>query len=152
MSGTVPLGRSVETHISIARPIEAVWAVLTDLAAYRHWNPYMIHVEGAPVAGGVIEVHTRSGDGGAARVQTVDVVSVTPFRMRWQGGAANRAEFMGDHFFDLVANGPNSTVLHHYEHFSGSRLIEFGAGHESLVRDNFGKFNNALKARCEALA
>ena len=152
MSSATALRRSVTTQILIARPIEDIWAALVDLGRYRDWNPYITRIEGAAFAGNTIEVHTRPGDDGAVRVSQVNVISVAPFCMRWQGGAADRSEFMCDHFFELESLAKDETLLRHYEHFSGTRLSEFGPAHEARVRKNFEQFNEALKAHCEAWA
>lgn len=141
--------RTIATEIDIARDIERVWAVLTDYADYVNWNPYLVRIEGEARAGTTIVVHAL-GDGAAAPVlQRIEVVGVAPYAMRWRAGAADRSELAFDHWFELEPAGPHDTVFKHYEHFSGSRLIEFGPQHEALVGANFLRFNEALKARCE---
>lgn len=141
--------RTVATEIRIERAIEHVWAVLTDYAGYAHWNPYLVRIEGEARAGAIIQVHALSGGATAPVVQRIEVVSVAPHAMRWQAGTTDRAELACDHWFELESLGPRDTLLKHYEHFSGSRLAEFGPQHEATIGANFLRFNEALKARCE---
>jgi uncharacterized protein YndB with AHSA1/START domain len=41
---------AITTDILIKAPPERVWAVLMDFAAYPAWNPFIISIEGAPLA------------------------------------------------------------------------------------------------------
>lgn len=38
--------RHLEAHADIDAPPEKVWAVLTDLAAYPVWNPFIVRAAG----------------------------------------------------------------------------------------------------------
>lgn len=150
MTSVDPPVRTVRTEILIARKVADVWAVLVDFAAYGQWNPYIVRIGGAAKARTAITVHAaRSGTQGAL-VQNIDLVSIAPYTMRWQGGLPDRSEFAGDHWFVLEPGGPNETRFKHYEHFTGTRVPQFGAGDEMAVASNFERFNRALKARCES--
>lgn len=141
---------TISTEINIPAPIEAVWAVLTDLAGYAEWNPYLVRVQGRAKAGGVIVVHACSVPGAEPLVQEVEVVSVEPYTMRWEGGLPNRELFKGDHWFVLDAVGCSATRLRHFEHFSGARSAQVMARYGEVIRANFERFNAALVDRCAA--
>ena len=145
-----PAARKIATEICIARDIEHVWAVLIGFANYEHWNPYIVRIDGEAKAGSRIAVHSMRSTAQPPLVQWIDIVSVAPFTMRWQGGLPDRGEFAGDHWFELERAGHRETRFSHYEHFSGSRMPEFIALHEMAVAENFDRFNLALKARCES--
>lgn len=144
-----PEARTIATEILIAREMVDVWAVLVDFAAYGQWNPYIVRIDGEARAGSTITVHATRSDPQTPRVQEIDLVSVAPYAMRWQGGLPDRSEFAGDHWFALESAGPGETRFKHYEHFTGARVPQFGAGDEMAVARNFERFNRALKARCE---
>jgi uncharacterized protein YndB with AHSA1/START domain len=39
--------RMLEARIDIDAPVDRVWAVLRDTAAYAEWNPFICTLEGA---------------------------------------------------------------------------------------------------------
>ncbi len=41
----------LRTESEIDAPVEAVWATLTDLAAYSDWNPFIVADEGRAAVG-----------------------------------------------------------------------------------------------------
>lgn len=144
-----PEARTIATEILIVREMVDVWAVLVDFAAYGQWNRYIVRIDGEARSGSTIMVHAVRSGTQAAGVQEIDLVSVVPYTMRWQGGLPDRSEFAGDHWFVLESAGPGETRFKHYEHFTGARVPQFGAGDETAVVRNFERFNRALKARCE---
>lgn len=144
-----PAARTIATEIFIAREMADVWAVLVDFAAYGQWNPYIVRIDGEAKAGAVITVHAARSGTQSALVQNIDLVAIAPYAMRWQGGLPDRSEFAGDHWFVLESVGPGETRFKHYEHFTGTRVPQFGAGDETTVARNFERFNRAMKARCE---
>lgn len=141
--------RTIATEISIARDMAGVWAVLVDFAAYGQWNPYIVRIDGEGRAGSTITVHVVRNETQPALAQEIDLVSIAPYSMRWQGGLPDRGEFAGDHWFVLEPAAPGETLFKHFENFSGWRVPQFGAEHEMAVVKNFQRFNLALKARCE---
>lgn len=149
MTGAV---RTIATEIAIAATAEQVWAVLVDFPAYPSWNPYLVRIDGAALAGTEISVTSRPGGSAPELVQPVRVLAVDPPRvMRWEGGLPDRRMFLGDHWFELDPASGRETLFRHYEHFSGLRASDILDQHGSTIADSFALFNTALKARVEAL-
>ena len=73
---------AVTTHIN-ASP-EAVWAILTDGAAWTTWNPTIEKVDGNIVPGGKLKVFTKLRPGQAFPVKVSEFTP--PSRMVWTGG------------------------------------------------------------------
>ncbi len=48
------MAKHLHTQVDIHADVCRVWQVLTDFAAYRSWNPFIIHVEGIVAAGKLI--------------------------------------------------------------------------------------------------
>jgi hypothetical protein len=140
----------IETSIVIESAVDTVWSVLIDYAAYGEWNPYVIQIEGSAEAGSLITVHSVPVAGADPMVAPVSVVSVAPYTMRWEGGLPDRTLFKGDHWFVLARDG-DMTRLDHYEDFSGTLASGILNAHGEVIRGNFVRFNEALKARAEQL-
>src|SRR5580704_15545566 len=48
--------KELRTEIDIAAPAEAVWAVLTDFAAFPQWNPFIQEASGERKIGGRLRI------------------------------------------------------------------------------------------------
>ncbi len=139
----------LSTEIRIAAQCDAVWRLLTDLAGYAQWNPYLVKVEGVAESGAAITVHSVLRPGMEPVSQPVAVISVEPYRMRWEGGLPDRSLFKGDHWF-VLEEQDGGTLFSHYEDFSGSKAEAIIGQHKAVILDNFRIFNAALKSAAEA--
>jgi hypothetical protein len=78
--------RRIAAEVDIEAPPERVWAVLTDLAAYSEWNPFMRRVEGAVVVGERLALSMFSGEGARPLEAIVEVTAAEPpRRLEWIG-------------------------------------------------------------------
>ncbi len=144
----MPVRRRIETSIEISAPVERVRAVLLDGPRYADWNPYLVRIEGAIESGAGILAHGRTEDGDVLEMP-VQVVSVGPGGMHWEGGLPDRDQFRGDHRFAWEADGPGRSVLHHTEDFTGALVGEIIAPRLDDVRANFERMNEGLRRHCE---
>jgi hypothetical protein len=139
---------TIETTIDIDATPDTVWATLTDFASYRHWNPFMDRVEGAPEVGTKLVVH-MSPNGGRGMTFKPTVLHAVPGReLRWLGSLGVRGLFDGEHFFILEGRRGGSTRLTHGEHFAGV-LVALMKGTMKNTEAGFTAFNQALKQRVE---
>ena len=60
--------RTLEARIDIDAPVDRVWAVLRDTAAYAEWNPFIRTIEGALQPGSRLTVRIEL-PGGSGDVQ-----------------------------------------------------------------------------------
>jgi hypothetical protein len=138
----------IDTEITIDCDLDAAWALLTDYAGYGDWNPYMIKIEGAAATGSTLRVTLHStGPLVDTREVDINVLSVLPTSMRWEGVAGDRTLFHGDHWFVLEELAPGKTRLHHYEHFTGSQCDAIMAQYGETIHANFLRFNQAFRDR-----
>ena len=139
----------LETAIDIgARPAE-VWRVLTDLDAYREWNPFIVSAKGTVAVGEKLE-NRLAPPGGRPMTFKPQVTAVEPDRtFEWLGRLGVRGLFDGRHRFDLEPT-PSGTRLRHTEHFNGVlvRLVKKSLDGSTLT--GFNDMNRALKNRVEA--
>jgi hypothetical protein len=139
----------IDTEIHIDADPAHVWAVLTDLAGYARWNPWIVEVDGALVPGAELRLQSVHLPGTAPTEGVVTLVAADFPEMRWEGGHPDRSILLGDHVFRCEPAG-GGCRFHHYEQFSGisaERLLtDFGG----RIAANFRLFNEALKRAAEA--
>lgn len=141
----------IETETVIHAPVERVWAILTDFAAYPDWNPFM-HVQGEARAGTSLQV-TMFPEGMGPQRFKPEVLKAEPGReFRWLGKLFVRGLFDGEHYFLLEPAGEGKTRLKHGEYFRGilSGMLLGMIGDKTV--HGFEKMNLALRQRAEGAA
>lgn len=147
---------------SIDAPIDLVWSVMLDVAAYPAWNPFVVAIHGivgAPAVGQVMQLEVRWGDGG--QVRTTEAIS--RLEAPAPTGDAQRALLAYDYRGPIAAlNLVRGTRLQHLEQRPGGptvyRTEEDFRGLLARfvpllrVRDGFARHASALKTRAESLA
>ena len=142
---------SIRTTIDIDADPRAVWAVLTDFATYRDWNPFMSRIEGAAEVGAKLVVHMTPPGGRGMTFRPTVVSAVPGEELRWLGKLGFGGLFDGEHSFVLTPNPDGSTRLDHDEQFSGA-LVRLLKGTLKHSHAGFQAFNSALKQRVETAA
>jgi hypothetical protein len=135
----------VSTSIIDASP-ETVWAILTDSAAYRDWNPEIVGIDGPIALGSRITAHVRLGDGAVRAVTQRVTVLDPPTRMEWLGGLP-LGLFVGRRSFTVTLRA-NGVEFRLHLQMSGplSSLILRSVGDRQPEIDSFSA---ALKRRAE---
>lgn len=150
--------RYAEADVSIAAPLDVVWAVMLDLGHYPLWNPFIVRVDAldgrAPRVGDAITLHVRFR-GGRAVASRERITRIEPPDT---GGALLEYEFFGRlHRAGLVRGrrvqqlepGPDgSTRYHTEERFHGALAVAVPV---RAVQDGFRRHARALKERAESL-
>ncbi len=142
--------KRIDTGVTIAAPPSAVWAVLSDVARYCEWNPYVVEAVGSGEAGSSLTITTAPTGADRRFTFDVDVVSASPpSRLEWEGGGNDRDAFRTRHVWTLTAHA-DGTDVHHFEVFEGPDghrmydLVRRG------LRHDFDRFNAALRQTVEA--
>src|SRR5919107_6139245 len=79
------MAKRLLTDVDIEATPERVWEVLTDLAAYPAWNPFIVRAEGVVETGRRLTL-TMQPLGGRATTLRPRLVEVdAPRRLRWRG-------------------------------------------------------------------
>jgi hypothetical protein len=73
--------RRAEAAVAIEAPIEVVWAVVTDLAAYPSWDPFIASAEGGTAVGDELTLGVRLSSGRQLTVRAKVGRSVAPARL-----------------------------------------------------------------------
>jgi hypothetical protein len=143
------MATDLRTSVDIESTSERVWDVLTDLAAYPEWNPFIVAADG-PVEVGRQLALTMQPIGARRVTVRPTVLEVTPGRrLRWLGRFGVRGLFDAEHDFAISDSESGGVRLRHEERFRGL-LVPLAA--RSLTRHTlpaFDAMNRALKERAE---
>lgn len=66
----------IDRTLEVNAPAEAVWEVISDFAAYREWNPFVVDARCELKPGGAIEMQVKLKDRPQRQVE--EIVEVTP--------------------------------------------------------------------------
>lgn len=141
----------LQTSIEIEAPIETIWSVLTDFAAYPEWNPFIRRLEGDLVMGSRLTVVLQP-DGLRPSTFRPTVVELEPGRsFAWLGHVLIPGILDGRHRFELRPGPGTASTLEQTEMFSGV-LVPLVGGTLAAARRGFVRMNEVVKDRSEAAA
>jgi hypothetical protein len=142
--------KELYSEIDIEANPEKVWRVLSDLASFPDWNPFMRSIKGELVVGKKLVVRLQPT---GARGMTFKPTILTADRnheIRWIGHLLIPGLFDGEHILEIVPlDGGKSVRFVQREKFGGL-LLPFLSG--MLTKDTsrgFVEMNKALKERAE---
>jgi len=108
--------KTYHTSISINKPIDNVWKVLTDFEAYPKWNPLVGELTGDIKEGGTIKTHIIP----LGKSYYPIVLSFKKEEeLIWQGVQGAKILLAGKHYYKLRSIDKNNTELLHGEYFTG---------------------------------
>lgn len=149
--------RSVGASIEIDAPVEAVWAVLHDVARYPEWNPFTVSVQtdfqlGSPVDMQVNLLGRTRKDGTPRTMRQVEYITSYDEgrRVSWGVNVGPRWFIYADRYQELTDLGDGRTRYETVDAFTG-----VGVGFMLLLMERhmargFAEVAHALKARCES--
>lgn len=126
-----------------ARP-EAIWKILTDVAAYPLWDLSMDHIEGHIAAGETVRFYTKL----SAQAFPVKVTTFEPYKKIVLTGGMPLRLFKSERTHILAPDQGGATKFETVEIFSGLLLPLFGRNIPDLS-NNFRSFVSALKKQAE---
>jgi hypothetical protein len=140
--------KHIESTVEIDAPPERVWSVLTDLAGFADWNPFILEASGELREGGRLSVRIQPPGGRAIGFRPT-VTKFDPGReLRWLGKLGVRGIFDGEHSHHLEPTGVRATRYTQSERFSGV-LTWVSGGTLAKTLAGFEAMNAALKERGE---
>lgn len=144
--------RTIRSAIEIRAPIETVWDVLTDFAAYPEWNPHVRRVQGTVTTGAHIAIHTKPPGGRLIVMRPKITTWEPPTELRWRGTFLFGRLFAGEHGFRLEPMTEASVRFVQDETFSGMLVPFYSRLRLSHTRAGFEDMNQALRDRAEDMA
>jgi hypothetical protein len=128
-------------------PAEA-WEVLSDLAAYPGWNPFLQEIEGELRPGARLRVRLQP-EGERGITLRPKVLAVEPGReLRWLGHLLVPGIFDGEHRFRIEEAGPGRVRFIQSERFGGVLLpLMWKRLRDGGTAKGFHAMNEALARR-----
>ncbi len=143
------MAHELRTEIEIDASPATVWAILSDLAAYPDWNPFITSSEGTLAVDEQL-INRLEPPGGKPVTFKPTVTEVDRGRaFEWLGRLVLPGLFDGRHRFEVVPRG-DGTLLLHMERFSGVLVPLLRKSLDTHILAGFEAMNAALKARAEA--
>ena len=140
--------KRLHTEVLIDASPAEVWAVLTDFARYREWNPFMVDAAGVPEKGTRLRVTLAPPGGRRITLKPAVTVVTDGEALEWWGHLGVRGLFDGRHRFELRSAG-RGTRLVHSEVFTGVLVPLVARTLDRSTTEGFALMNAALKARAE---
>jgi hypothetical protein len=144
-----PMARQLTAEIEVQASAERVWEVLTDLAAYQEWNPFIIQASGRAVPGSRLDLRMRPPGRRPTRFRP-EVLEAEPGRkLRWLGRVLVPGLFDGEHSFTIHPTGSGRVRVTQHEEFRGLLAPMLLALIAEPTLEGFHLMNRALKNRVE---
>ena len=137
---------TLQASIQIDATPQRVWAVLTDLAAYPQWNPFIVSSRGRLKVGATLTNRMHDATGDTTFTPTVQVVD--PGReLRWLGSVGPGGIFDGQHTFTITRLGPDRVLFTQRENFTGVAVPFYESRLHNDTLPQFRAMNAALAQR-----
>ena len=140
------------TEISIDAPRQVVWNQLTDFAAYRQWNPFVLEAKATFKVGSTIRFLENLEEFGQHWITAKFIAIQAPEEFVWQGYVYAPFLFNVRHGFQLESIDADRTRFVHSHRHTGlllPYLCDRGIFQRSY--EGYVAFNRALKQLCESL-
>jgi hypothetical protein len=141
--------RTLVSAIDIDATPRQVWQVLSDLATYRQWNPFIVEAAGRAEAGDRLTLRMQPVGGRAMTLRPTVVEVREGELLRWLGRLGLPGVLDADHSFRLEGRSSGATRLVQQEHFGGVLVPLVARTLERGTLPAFGLMNEALKRRAE---
>jgi hypothetical protein len=143
------MSKKLTSQVEIDATPTRVWEVLSDLASYHEWNPFIVRAEGTAELGHRLTLRMQPTAGRAVTLRPTVTELEHGRRLRWLGRVGLPGVMDAEHTFTIEDVRGGRTRLHQDEEFRGV-LVPFLA--RSLDRGTLPAFhlmNEALRRRVE---
>jgi hypothetical protein len=140
---------SIRTEIDIDAAPEKTWAVLTDLAAWPEWNPFIHYAHGVLEKGNSIDVLVQPSGAKPLKGKGKVLVLEPPHQMVWAATLIGSWIFRGEHHFAVEPLPGGQSRFVQSEEFSGFLVPLLHGKLDRETKRGFVEMNAALKLRVE---
>jgi hypothetical protein len=143
------MSKQFASQIDIAAGPAQVWEVLSDLAAYPEWNPFIVRAKGTADPGNRLTPRLQPARGRAATVRPRVLESRKGSRLRWLGRLGIPGVLDAEHRFTIEARSEGGTRFRQEETFRGVLVPFVGRTLDRGTLPAIHAMNRALKQRVE---
>jgi len=143
------MAKEINTEIIINAAPAQVWAVLTDFENYPAWNPFIKSLTGVVAVGNRIETKIEPPGGTPMTFKPIVLAFETGKELRWLGHLFIPGLFDGEHKFEIIDKGNNTTLFRQSEKFNGVLIPLFKKMLDENTVNGFNLMNRKLKELAE---
>jgi hypothetical protein len=143
--------KQIHSSIDIKAPASVVWAILTDFATYKRWNPYIRAILGRPDKGGALRMTLQRNGRAAMSTSSLLTHVREPRELRWRRRHLVPGFYTTEHWFRIESLPAGGVRFHQTEQIKGLFASLLSAGSGRATEESFHAMNHALKARAERL-
>ena len=143
------MAKQLHAQIDIHATPQRVWQVLTDLAAYPDWNPFITRSSGRARVGERLTNRMQPVGGRAVTLRPTVLEADPGRRLRWLGHLLVPGILDAEHTFTIEPLGDGQVRLIQHETFSGVLAPLMGRSLDRHTLPAFEQMNQALKRRAE---
>lgn len=141
--------RTIRSAVEIRAPVEVVWGVLTDFAAYPEWNPLVRRLHGYPRVGGRVTILSQPPGARGIAFAPVVLAWSPPRELRWRSTLISRRIFSGEHGFRLEPIDDGRVRFVQDETLTGALVPLYSRFRLPATRVGFDEMNERLRDRAE---
>ena len=143
--------KQLVSQIEIDASPEVVWEVLTDLAAYPKWNPFIVRAEGRIEIGARLTLRMQPDGARPVTVKPTVLEVAEGRRLSWLGRLVLPGMFDARHVFVLEARQNGGTRLQQTEDFHGVLVPLLARSLDRHTLPAFVAMNEAIKRQAESV-
>lgn len=143
--------QQIHSSIDINASASLVWAILTDFAAYKRWNPFVRAILGKPGNGNALRL-TLHRQGRSPRTASSTLTHVgEPRELWWRQRRLVPGLYATEHRFRIESLPAGGVRFHQTEQIQGLFASFLGRGSQRATAADFHAMNRALKVRAERM-
>lgn len=143
------MAKEISTEILINASPEKVWSILTDFDNYLNWNPFIKSINGVVKVGSKIKVKIKQSESKEMAFSPKILTFEPNKELRWLGHLLFAGLFDGEHKFELISNGNETTTFRQSEKFKGLFVPLLQKQLDNNTRKGFEAMNRQLKELVE---
>ena len=143
------MAKEIKTEILIyASPVK-IWSILTNFDNYPSWNPFIKSIKGEVKVGNKITARIEPPEASGMTFKPKILTLETNKELSWLGHLLFAGLFDGEHKFELIDNGNETTTFKQSEKFNGLLVPLFKKQLDTNTKNGFVAMNMKLKELAE---